>query len=725
MLKLEPGESIAPERHLTKLERRNKMRYELEGLDCAVCAGKIETELRKIEGLEEITVNYAIKSIELPKEKEKLASQVIARIEPGVKLIKASTRKRYFTSEKGEKKQGEKTRLIIAGLLFIFALIFIRPLQQTPFLWAEYAVFLSAYFLVGWPVLFRAFRDLLRGQLFDENFLMTIATFGAIAIHELPEATGVMIFYALGEYLQEQAVDRSRRAIETLLEMQPDSAHLVSDEGLVTVPAEEVRVGEVIIVKPGERAPLDGKIIEGSSFVDTSALTGESVPRRVEKEEAVLAGMINGQGLLQIEVLKVFDESAIARILELVEEAAARKAPTERFITAFSRYYTPVVVGLAAMVALLPPLIIPGASFAYWFYRALVLLVISCPCALVISIPLGYFGGIGACSRRGILVKGANYLDALARLETMVFDKTGTLTEGLFSVVQVAPRNGFSQEELLSLAAGAEYYSNHPIAHSIREAFREKEITQEISDYREIPAHGVIATVGGRRVVAGNDRLLHQEEIPHQDCDVKGTIVYLAVDRIYAGYLVISDQVKEEAKVAIQHLRGLGVKRMIMLTGDDQEVAQQVATDLGVDRYFAQLLPEEKVIKYEEIEKECNDQSQSGIAFIGDGVNDAPVITRAQIGIAIGGLGNDTAIEAADVVLMDGSLLKLVDAIKISRRTRRIVRQNIGMTLGVKVIFLLLGSFGVAGIWEAIFADVGMALLAVLNGMRSLNYKQS
>ena len=698
------------------------MRYKLEGLDCAVCAARIEKELQKIDGLEDVEVNFVTKSINLPEEKEEVALQAIMQVEPEVELRKIENKNRGSISEKnGEEREIEV--LIISGLLMMIGLVFLPYLRRTPFSWAEYAVFLLSYTLVGWPVLYRAARQVIRGEFFDENFLMSISTIGAIAIRELPEAAGVMLFYAIGEYLQEQAVNRSRRAVEALLAIQPEYANLVSNGDITTVQPEDVKVDQVIIVKPGERVPLDGEVIEGSSFLDTSVLTGESVPRHVEKGETVLAGMINGQGILQIKVTKNYQDSSVARILELVEEAAERKAPTERFITTFSHYYTPVVVGIAVLLAILPPLLMPGASFSDWFYRALVLLVISCPCALVVSIPLGYFGGIGACSRNGILIKGANYLDILASLDMIVFDKTGTLTKGVFSVTQVVPRNGFSKEELLSLAAGAEKYSNHPIAQSIQEALGNKQIPQQISEYQEIPAHGIVATVDGRRVIAGNDRLLHKEEIPHQDCNLDGTIIYLAVDHIYAGYLVISDQIKEEAKETIEHLRQLGIKKTLMLTGDDENVARQVAEELSLDHYYAQLLPEEKVEKIEELEKPSHDQPLLRVAFVGDGINDAPVITKALIGIAIGGLGNDAAIEAADVVLMDGSLRKLVTAIKISRRTRSIIRQNIIMTLGIKFIFLMLGSFGVAGIWQAIFADVGVTLLAVFNGMRSLKYK--
>ena len=463
-------------------------------------------------------------------------------------------------------------------------------------------------------------------------------------------------------------------------------------------------------------------MIEGVSTVDTSALTGEAVPRTVRVGETVLAGMINGHGLLTVRVTKPFSESSVARILHLVEKAGERKAPVEQFITVFAHYYTPIVVGIAAAIALLPPLFLPGATFSQWFYRALVLLVISCPCALMISIPLSYFGGIGMASRRGVLVKGANYLDALTQLETVVFDKTGTLTKGIFRVTKVVPKNGYSAEKLLALAAGAEIYSNHPIALSIRAAYGREIPPDEVTEYREIPAHGISAVVGGQNVLTGNDRLMHRENIPHEDCNVEGTAVYLAINGTYAGYIVISDELKDGAAEVIKSLRALGVARIVMLTGDEESVARQVAEELGLDGYYAELLPEDKVARVETMLTNGSVEGPGKLAFVGDGVNDAPVITRADVGVAMGGLGRDAAMEAADVVLMDDSPAKLAEALAIAKRTRSIVRQNICLALGVKIFFILLGSLGIASIWEAVFADVGVTLLAVLNATRG--YKQ-
>ena len=700
------------------------MRYILNGLDCPNCAAKIEAELRKVKGLEKVSVNFTAKSVELPPDMAERAEKIIARVEPEVKLEKIEGSPAVSAFEKKEERN--KLWLIEgAGVLFLVGLIFNEPLHNTWFSWAEYAILLPAYFLVGWPVITSAAQRMIRGQLFDESFLMTLATGGAIAIHQLPEAVGVMLFYAVGEYFQDRAVNRSRRSIKALLSIQPEYANLLENGESRQVKPDEVAVGQRIIVKPGEKIPLDGEIIEGASFVDTSALTGESIPRKVGPGEKVLAAMINGQGLLFIKVAKPYQESSVARIMELVEEAGERKAPTEQFITVFSHYYTPMVVGIAALIAVLPPLLLPGAGFSEWFYRALVLLVISCPCALMVSIPLGYFGGIGGASRSGILIKGANFLDALAKIDTVVFDKTGTLTKGVFRVTQVAPKNGFTQAELLSAAAGAEIFSNHPIAQSIRNAYQElsqAEVSQEqVLDYHEIPGHGIRANVKGRKVLVGNDRLLHKENVLHEDCDLIGTSVYVVVDGKYAGYILISDELKEDARETINRLKQLGVRQTIMLTGDEKSVAERVSLELGLDAYYAELLPEDKVGKVEALEKELNSSRQK-LAFVGDGVNDAPVITRADIGVAMGALGSDAAIEAADVVLMEDAPSRLALGVEIARRTRSIVRQNIYLALGVKGFFIFLGTLGVAGIWEAVFADVGVTVLAVFNASRTLRY---
>lgn len=605
-------------------------------------------------------------------------------------------------------------------VLFILGMVFRETLHGTPYSLGEYAVLLSAYLLSGWRVLWTALRNLTRGEVFDENFLMSIATLGAIAIHEIPEAVGVMLFYRVGEFFQELSVNRSRRSVRALMDVRPDYANLKTGSETKRVAPEEVSIGDEIIVKPGERIPLDGEILEGSTLVDTSALTGESVPRSADTGDKVVAGMVNRTGSLTVKVTKKFGESSISRILEMVETATAKKANTEKFITRFARYYTPVVVFGALAVAVIPPLVIEGATFSQWIYRALVLLVISCPCALVISIPLGYFGGVGGASRKGILVKGANYLDVLTKVKTAVFDKTGTLTKGVFKVSEAIPADGYDKNALLRLAAQAEAQSNHPIAQSIREAYGQPIDTASVKEYREISGHGVSARVNGALIMAGNDKLLHREGIEHEAdiCDIEGTVVHVVENHKYAGYIVIADEVKEDAAEAVRSLKKLGVERVMMLTGDSETVAASVARKIGVDSYLSELLPEDKVAAIEKLEREEGEKGT--IAFVGDGINDAPVIARADVGVAMGGLGSDAAIETADVVIMTDAPSKLPQAIGIARKTRSIVWQNIGMALGVKGIFVVLGVMGIATIWEAVFADVGVALLAILNATRAM-----
>jgi len=611
---------------------------------------------------------------------------------------------------------------VISGILLAIGIIFNEPLKRTPYSVAEYLVLLSAYFLSGWKVLKTAFKNLFRGRILDENFLMTVSTLGALAIRQLPEAAAVMTFYAIGEYFKERAVNRSRRFIAALLDLRPDYANLKLDGEIKKVRPEEVEVGQLIVVKPGEKVPLDGEVVEGISFVDTSPLTGEPVPRKIKKGDQILAGMINGQGLLIIKVTKPFEQSSIARILELVQKAAENKAPTEQIITTFSRYYTPVVVFGALIVAFLPPLILPEASLKEWVYRALVLLVISCPCALVVSVPLSYACGLGGASRRGILVKGASFLEALAHLHTVAFDKTGTLTRGVFRVTKVVPYNGFREEEVLAAAASAEVYSTHPIAHSIRASYGKEIPLKEIKDFREIPGLGISAVVEGKRVLVGNDRLLHKEGIPHEICNIEeGTGVHVVLDGIYAGYIIISDEIRPDAKEAILKLKELGIQKTILLTGDQASAARLVAQKLGLDAYFAELLPEGKVKKVEEIQAALPNRHNQKVAFVGDGLNDAPVIMRSDVGVAMGGLGSDAALQAADVVLMEDTPYKLVTAVTIARGTIHIVNQNIILALSIKALFFVLGTIGVATIWEAVFADVGVALVAILNATRAFN----
>lgn len=615
--------------------------------------------------------------------------------------------------------------LSIALVLFLIGLIFNQPLHDTPGAIAEYAVLIPAYLISGWSVLTSAGRNILRGKIFDENFLMTIATLGAIAIHEIPEAVAVMLFFQIGELFQGFAVGRSRRSIKALLEVRPDTANLIIDGVVREVDPEKVEVGDTIVIKPGEKVPLDGEILSGSSQVDTSALTGESVPRTVREGDTILAGVINQTGSLTVRVTKLFAESSIAKILDLVENASSKKAPTEKFITRFARYYTPVVVFLSLAVAILPPLLIPDQTSELWVYRALVLLVISCPCGLVISIPLGYFGGVGGAAKRGILVKGSTFLDALTDVRTVIFDKTGTLTEGVFQVTQIAPYNGYSELEVLTVAAIAESQSNHPVARSIVSAYDNgigaSDITltnSDVTDYEEIPGHGIRAKVRGMEVFAGNDRLLHKANIDHDTCNVEGTVVHLAIDGKYAGYILIADRIKSDAREAIARLKKAGVTETVMLTGDNRVVARNVADKLGLDTYKAELLPEDKVDAIEQYLLKSDKKSK--VAFVGDGINDAPVIARADVGMAMGALGSDAAIETADVVLMDDAPSKVAEAIVIARKTHTIVWQNIILAMAVKALFILLGAIGLATLWEAVFADVGVALLAIFNASRVL-----
>jgi Cd2+/Zn2+-exporting ATPase len=604
-------------------------------------------------------------------------------------------------------------------ILFTSGLIFKEQLHALPYSFGEYLFFIPAYLISGWSVLSSAGRNILRGKVFDENFLMTIATLGAFAIHQLPEAVAVMLFYQVGEIFQDLAVSRSRQSITSLLEVRPDYANLKVNDTVKQVSPEEVEIGNIILAKVGEKIPIDGEVIEGSSQLDTSALTGEPVPRTAKWGDTVLAGMINQTGSLTVRVTKPFRESSISKILELVENASSKKAQTEKFITQFASYYTPIVVAISLAVAILPPLLIPGATSSEWVYRALVLLVISCPCGLVISIPLGYFGGVGGASRRGILVKGSTYIDALNAVKTVVFDKTGTLTLGEFKVRQIVPKKGFTQEKLLQIAATAESQSNHPVARSIQAAYGKEIDTSLVSDYQEIAGHGISAQVNGQTVLAGNDRLLHRENIEHDLCETEGTAVHLVVDNRYAGYIVVADALKEDSAAAIKSLQELGIERTIMLTGDNQAAADRMSRQLGLDSYRADLLPEDKVEAIKQLIRKAGKQDK--VAYVGDGINDSPVIARADVGVAMGGLGSDAAIETADVVIITDAPSKVAEAIQTAKNTRRIVWQNITFALAVKGVFVFLAVVGIASIWQAVFADMGVALIAILNATRALN----
>lgn len=692
-------------------------KYKLKNMDCASCAAKIEGSLTRLDEVKFVTVNFATSSMTIDTDNLEKVKARIKEIEPEVEVEDNDTGKTLVSTSELAENKWTIIKAVSGILLLLIGLIFEEELHGTPYHIAEYLVFVTAYLVVGWKVLAAAIKNIIRGQVFNENFLMAVATLGAFAIDEMPEAVAVMLFYVVGELFQDIAVGRSRKSIKSLLEIKPDYANLKDGGDTIKVSPEDVNLGDEIVVKAGEKIPLDGIITDGSSFVDTSALTGESVPRNIKPNDEVLAGMINQSGLITVKVTRLFGESSISKILEMVENATSKKAETEKFITTFAKYYTPVVVFGALLIAVLPPLLISGATFSDWIYRALVVLVISCPCALVISIPLGYFGGIGGASRRGILVKGSNFLDALTQVKTVVFDKTGTLTKGEFKVSEIVTSNGFSKEEISEYAAYAEYNSNHPIAKSIIESYERDFDNSRIGNMEEISGHGIKANIDKKEIFVGNDKLLHKENIEHEKCEIEGTVVHIVIDKKYAGYIVISDNLKDDSIEAIERLNKKGIKT-VMLTGDNQFAAGIFARKLGIKEYFAELLPENKV---DHIERLLNENGK--VAFVGDGINDAPVLARADVGIAMGALGSDAAIETADVVLMTDSPSKVVTAIDIAIRTRRIVWQNIAFAMGVKAIFITLGIFGIANMWEAVFGDMGVALIAILNATRVLKGK--
>jgi Zn2+/Cd2+-exporting ATPase len=741
---------------------KKEIKLILSGLTCANCANKIETRVNNLDGVKEANLNFTTSTliIEADGSKEENdiileAKGIINKLEPEVKVYNkdkgnvdlenlnrctdevcsisennsdkdnhnhSSHGDHGHTSHEGHSHSHEHThseqitlkenlRLIIGAVIFAIS-IFLNKESAIAIV-----LFVVSYLLIGGNVILTAIKNILRGEVFDENFLMTIATLGAFFIGEYPEGVAVMLFYEVGELFQSYAVNRSRKSITSLMNIRAEYANVIRDEKEEKVNPETVNIDEVILVKPGERVPLDGVIIEGTSFVDTSALTGESVPREVSNGEDILAGFINTNGVLKIKVTKNFKESTVSRILELVENASNKKAPTEKFITKFARYYTPIVVFSAIALAVIPPLLIKDASFNEWLSRALIFLVVSCPCALVVSIPLGLFAGIGGASKKGILVKGGNYLEALKDINTVVFDKTGTLTKGVFRVTEVNNVN-IDREELVRVAAISESLSNHPIAQSIIKEYGKEVDSKELSDYEEISGHGIKALLEGLEVLVGNYKLMEEFNINYNKINSIGTIVHVAVNNEYKGNIVISDEIKDGSKNAIEGLKSVGVTETIMLTGDNKNVAEKVASLVGVDKVYAELLPGDKVEKVEEIIK--NNKSEGKVIFVGDGINDAPVLARADIGVAMGGIGSDAAIEAADVVLMKDDPEALVTAIKVARKTNKILWQNIIFSLGIKVLVLVLGAFGMANMWEAVFADVGVTVIAVINSTRCL-----
>lgn len=703
-----------------------KKTYSLDQLDCAACAAKMEEAASQVPGVEELRINFLTKTMSLTASEdhfEQVAQNVMAacqRVEPECRVceVKQDTAAHHDHGHAHghDHEEGEEHHSLT--LIGVGAVLFVAGLLLPEGLW-RWAALIAAYVVAGGEVLLRAAKNILRGQVFDENFLMAVASLGAMLMGEATEAVAVMLFYQIGEWFQDRAVDKSRASIAQLMDIRPDHAnHVLADGSVEVVPPQSLKAGDILLVKPGERIPLDGIILEGTSTLNTSALTGESIPRDVAEGDTVLSGCVNQTGVLRLRATGAYESSTVARILRLVEDSGERKARTERFITRFARWYTPAVCLAALLLALVPPLFV--GEWTEWIKRALTFLVISCPCALVISVPLTFFGGVGGASRRGVLIKGANYLEQLAKTDIAVFDKTGTLTRGTFEVTAIHP-NQITEEELLELAALAESYSDHPISASLRAAWNRALDKNRVTDAQEIAGRGIHALVDGRPVYAGNDRLMADVHVESRPCHRQGTIVHVALDGVYMGHIVIADRVKEGSAEAIAELKALGVARTVMLTGDQSAVAQSVAKELGVDEVHAELLPGDKVEQVERLMKQKPEGAM--LAFVGDGINDAPVLRRADLGIAMGGVGSDAAIEAADIVLMDDDPRKLPCAIRIARHTLRIANQNIIFALSVKAIILVMGAMGLANMWLAVFADVGVSFLAILNAMRAMRAK--
>lgn len=694
----------------------------LGGLNCAHCAEVIGNKVSVLDGVKKSNMNFVNKklSVEIDGTQENIIIENIINIindtEPGLDIqVEGIEEKNKDKKESKSIKDNNKSKLIkilLGAAVFIFAFY-----EEMMGIKSQYSllIFLVSYILVGGDVVYKALRNMSKGRIFDENFLMTLATTGAILIGEASEAVGVMLFYKIGEYLQELAVGKSRKSISDLMQIKPDVANLKIGNSIKVVDPEDVEIDDIIIVKSGEKVPLDGVVIDGSSMVDTSALTGESVLRTINPGDELLSGFINKNSVLTVKVTKNFSDSTVSRILDLVENASSKKSKTENFISVFSRYYTPIVVLLATLIAVVPPMFVSGAVFSDWLHRGLVFLVVSCPCALVLSIPLSYFSGIGVASKNGILIKGSNYLEALRYVDTVVFDKTGTLTEGVFDVVKINPIK-ISEDKLMEYASIAEVNSNHPIAKSILKYYDKEVNINEIESYEEIAAHGIKVKYKGEEILAGNEKLMIANNIVIDKSNEIGTVVYIAVNNEFKGYIVISDKIKEDSEKAIEGIKNQGIKQVVMLTGDNKKVADLVAKQLKIDKVYSNLLPNEKVEKVESIYEGRN--AKEKIAFVGDGINDAPVLARVDVGIAMGGLGSDAAIEAADIVIMTDEPSKIAEGIRISKKTYKIVWQNIIFALGIKVVVMILGALGMASMWEAVFADVGVAIIAVLNAMR-------
>lgn len=715
------------------MEKNNECTLGIKGLECPQCAAKIEHNLNALDEIKAATVDVLGKKIVINPNKKfsseditKLVQKEVDRVEEGVTVLmpNSAIEEDEEIEETKENFKSIRNRFIL-GAIILAAAIFVPKNLFVPRL----ILFLISYFTVGYDVLFKAVKNIKKGQIFDENFLMAIATLGAFAIKEFPEAVSVMLFYQIGEMFQDLAVGKSRKSITSLMNIRPDYANLKIEGEIKKVLPKEVKLGDIIVIKPGEKVALDGKITNGSSTFDTSALTGEAIPRTFEIGDEILSGFINTTNLVEIEVTKSFENSTISKILDLVQNASSKKSKTENFITKFARFYTPAVVIIALLIAILPMIFVKDAQFSTWLYRALIFLVVSCPCALVVSIPLGFFGGIGGASKNGILIKGANYLEALNNLETVVFDKTGTLTKGKFKVSEINVQNSkYTKDDLLKYAAIAESFSNHPIAQSIVLEYEKNNKKLEKTDssefeFEEIAGHGVKVKYENNEILAGNLKLLKKENIEAAEKDAVGTVVYVAKDGKYLGNLIIADEIKEDAKKTIEELNNLGIKNVVMLTGDNRKIGENVASKLNISKVFTDLLPLGKVEKMEEFLK--NKSTNGKVLFVGDGINDAPVLARADIGVAMGGVGSDAAIEAADMIIMNDEPSKIVTALKIAKKTKKIVWQNIIFALGVKIIILVMGALGFATMWEAVFGDVGVALIAILNATRALTYKEN
>jgi Cd2+/Zn2+-exporting ATPase len=677
-----------------------KQIIKLDGLDCANCATKIEENIKNIDTVKNVNLNFVTKTVTVESENDELdeIKKIVNKYEPDVKVY----RKEDKIKSNNKEIKMKIIKFSISAILFILGWIFINREVST-------YLFLSSYILSGYTVVFKAIKNIINGNFFDENFLMTIATIGAIGINEIPEAAGVMIFYEIGELFQSIAVDNSRKSIASLMDIRPDHANLIDGHSIKTLSPEELKINDVILIKPGEKVPVDGIILDKETKVNTTALTGESKPKTLKKSEEILSGYINLSHTIKVQVTKPYSESTVSKILDMVENAASKKAKTEKFITKFSKIYTPIVVFSAIALAFIPPLFI--GNFSEWFYRGLLFLVISCPCALVVSIPLGYFAGIGTLSKKGVLVKGGNYLEALKNIQKIVFDKTGTLTHGVFEVNKIITKNDFTKEEIIKYAAYSEEHSNHPIALSIKKLYKDKIKTDKIKSNEDISGHGIISEIEDKKIIIGNEKIMKKHNIKYEKSDDFGTIIYIAINNLFAGYFVISDKIRKEAKETINYLNKNQIKT-IMLTGDNEISAKHIAKELNIDSYHSELLPNDKV---NILEKELGNKTT---AFVGDGINDAPVLTRSDVGISMGGLGSDAAIEASDVVIMDDKINKIIDSIKISKKTSKIIWQNIVFILLIKIVFLSLGATGNANMWQAIFADVGVALLAIFNSLR-------